>query len=827
VNYVKTNINVCSHSNLQIRPGYKKYFLFLLLLFFLITAKSLFAQTITIKDFTTNQPLEIVTIYSEDLQRSALSDAKGNADISLLKNAEKIRFQLLGYENIVKSYKQLEENNFIVLMKPSSISIDEVVISASKWDESKKDIPQKIAVVRPADIFFQNPQTAADMLGTTGQVFIQKSQPGGGSPMIRGFAANRVLIVVDGVRMNNAIFRAGNLQNIISIDPFTLERAEVVFGPGSVIYGSDAIGGVIDFITLSPKLSSSDIIYYNINAAVRFSSANQENTGHFDINTGFKNWGLVTSLTYTTFGDLKMGSSGPDEYKRLEYAEIINGIDSTVVNPDPLVQIPGGYDQINFMQKIRFTPDINWDINYGFHYSATSDYPRYDRLLEYRNGNLRSAVWYYGPQKWIMHNLNIRNFSSNILYDKASFLFAYQKFEESRHDRTFNRTAFNHQREIVDVFSFNFDFSKELNKEQKLFYGAEALLNKVNSTSESEDISTGTIKPIGTRYPDGSASNSFAAYLNYKNELTEKLTFKFSTRYTYITLDAEFDTTFYPFPFTEANLNTGAVNGSAGLTYRPQEEWQFNFNLSTGFRAPNIDDVGKVFESEPGAVVVPNPNLKPEYAYSLETGITKRFENIAKLDITAFYTLLDDALVRRPFMLNGRDSILYDGENSQVLAIQNAAEAYAWGIEAGLEIQLPEGFSISSKLNFQNGEEQDEETGKYIPLRHAAPLFFTSHLNYIRERFKADLYFIYCGEISYADLAPSERSKPHIYAIDENGNPYSPDWYTLNFKAGYQLTDYLQINAGIENIADQRYRPYSSGLTAAGRNFVFSVRTRF
>ncbi len=711
-------------------------------------------------------------------------------------------------------------------MKPSNISLNEILISASRWDEEKKDVPQKITVIRPAEIFFQNPQTAADLLGTTGQVFVQKSQLGGGSPMIRGFSANRVLIVVDGIRMNNAIFRAGNLQNVISVDPFTLERAEVIFGPGSVIYGSDAIGGVMDFMTLLPKLSLSDNIYYNVNAAGRFSSANEEKTGHVDVNIGLKNWGFLTSYTYSTFGDLKMGSNGPEEYKRLEYAEVINGIDSAIANPDPLVQVPSGYDQTSFMQKIRFMPDENWDINYAFHYSATSDYPRYDRLIEYRSGALRSAVWYYGPQKWIMNSLNIKNYSANGLYDKSSYIFAFQKFEESRHDRTFRRTAFNHQTERVDVFSVNLDFSKEIAKDQNLFYGAEVLLNKVNSTGESDNINTGIREPIGTRYPDGSTNNSFAAYLNYKNSLSALTLFQASARYTFITLEAEFDTSFYPFPFTEASLNTGALTGSAGLTYRPQEDWQFNFYLSTGFRAPNIDDIGKVFESEPGAVVVPNPDLKPEYAYSIEGGIIKQFSDIAKFDITGFYTLLDDALVRRPFILNGQDSILYDGDMSGVLAIQNAAKAYAWGIEAGLEIQLPKGFSISSRLNFQQGEEQDETTGEYVPLRHSAPLYFTSHLIYIMERFKADLYLNHSGEISYNDLAPSEQSKPTIYAMDENGNPYSPDWYTINLKAGYQFTDLLYLNAGVENITDQRYRPYSSGIVSPGRNFIFSLRTR-
>jgi hemoglobin/transferrin/lactoferrin receptor protein len=794
-------------------------------LFVLITVQCLYSQSVTVKDAVTNQPLELVVIFNEDLQKSALTNMGGKADISSFSESEKISFQILGYEDTVLSFNTLLSNDFVVMMKPESISLNEIVISSSRWGEEKKNIPQKIVTIRPAEIFFRNPQTAADMLGTTGQVFVQKSQLGGGSPMIRGFAANRVLIVVDGIRMNNAIFRAGNLQNVISIDPFSLERAEVLFGPGLAIYGSDAIGGVMDFITLSPRLSFSENIIYHINAGGRYSSANNEKTGHFDLNIGLNNWGFVTSYTYSTFGDLSMGSSGPEEYKRTEYVKTFNGIDSVISNAEPLVQVPGGYEQNNFLQKIKFIPDENWDFNYTFNYSSTSDFARYDRLIEYRNNNLRFARWYYGPQKWMMNSLNIKNFTANLFYDKLSLIFAYQNFEESRHNRLFGRDILNHQRETVDVYSFNLDLSKKLSENQNLFYGGEVLINKVGSGAESEDIKSGIKTPAGTRYPDGSTNNSYAVYLNYKNLITHQLTLQASGRYTFTTLNAEFDTVFYPFPFTRASLNTGAVTGSTGLTYRPREDLQFNFNLSTGFRAPNIDDLGKVFESEPGSVVVPNPDLKPEYAYSIEGGIIKSFGDIVKIDLALFYTLLDDALVRRPFILNGQDSIMYDGEISRVLAIQNAAQAYAYGIEAGVEIKLSAGFNFSSRVNFQQGEEQDEDSGEFIPLRHAAPFYSVSGLSFFHGKLKSELSFIYSGEISYNDLAPSERNKPAIYAVDDNGNPYSPEWYTINFKAAYQLTDFLQFNAGVENITDQRYRPYSSGIAAPGRNFVFSIRT--
>ena len=165
-------------------------------------------------------------------------------------------------------------------------------------------------------MLFTNPQTAADLLQSSGQVYVQKSQLGGGSPIIRGFSTNRLLIAVDGVRFNTAIFRGGNVQNIISIDPFAVARTEVILGPGSVVYGSDAVGGVMNFYTKKPKFSFKEGYSFSGNSTVRYATANKEKTGHFDFNIGAKKWAFLTSVTYSDFDNLRMGSHGPDDYLR-------------------------------------------------------------------------------------------------------------------------------------------------------------------------------------------------------------------------------------------------------------------------------------------------------------------------------------------------------------------------------------------------------------------------------------------------------------------------------------------------------------------------------
>ena len=791
--------------------------------FLIIFTISLHAQIVTVKDQVTQSPLELVSIYNSDPNRALLTNPNGKVNIERLDKNKKIILQLLGYERFETTYSDLEANNFIVLMKATAISLDNVVVSSNRWEENKSEVPNTIEVITPRDVDFQNPQTTADMLGMSSNVFIQKSQLGGGSPMIRGFATNRLLIVVDGVRMNNAIFRSGNLQNVISLDPNSLSHTEVIFGPGSVIYGSDAIAGVMNFHTLSPRLSLGGNVILNAAAMGRFSSADLEKTGHLHFNIGLNNWGFLTSVTYSDFEDLVMGSNGPDDYLRPTYQTRINGKDTVVNNPDPKKQVPSGYSQVNFMQKILFSPVNEWEFEYAFHYSTTSDCPRYDRLIRPKGNTLRSAEWYYGPQKWMMNNLMITNFSGNSIYDLSKLIVAYQNFEESRHDRNLNSDDKTNNAEKVNAFSANLDVIKDIDEKSNLFYGVELILNKVESTGNTKNIVTGEITPGPSRYPDGSTWNSYGAYLTYKNKFSPQYILQAGIRYNYVTLDATFDTTFYAFPFTTAKQRNGALTGNAGLVLHPTHDWQINLNFASGFRSPNIDDIGKVFDSEPGAVVVPNPDIKPEYGYNAELSLTKIFENIAELDITGYYTYLDDALVRRDYTLNGMDSIYYNGELSKVQAIQNSAFATIWGVELAVDLNFAEYFNLKSSFNYQKGEEEDD-AGDKVPLRHAAPWFGRTEFIFRMDRLEADLYAVYNGEIENEDLAPSEQEKDYIYAKDANGNPYQPSWYTLNLKLSYQLLDYFEVYLGLENITDQRYRPYSSGISAPGRNFIGSLR---
>jgi hemoglobin/transferrin/lactoferrin receptor protein len=524
-----------------------------IILLFILSISSNFAQNIKVLDEKSQKPISGVAVFNNDKSITGITDFVGNIDVSNFSDVEKITFQHISHINLILTKEEIIAAGNKVMLGVDSSALEEVVLSVSKFKQKKGKIPQKITSITSEDIMFSNPQTSADLLESSGNVYIQKSQLGGGSPIIRGFSTNRLLIAVDGIRFNTAIFRGGNVQSVISIDPFTVDHTEVILGPGSVVYGSDAIGGVMNFYTKKAKFSFKEGISFSGNTIARYATASEEKTGHIDFNVGLKEWAFLTSVSYTDFGDLKMGKYGPDDYLRPEYAGTINGEDVMVTNDDPRLQVPTAYDQINAMQKIRYMPSNNWDFNLGLFYTTTSDYPRYDRLIRERNGQLRSAVWDYTPQEWINGNLMITNKGTSF-YDKSILTLSYQNFKEGRKDRNFGDDVLYETKEKVGAYTSALDFIKKFGK-SKLFYGLEYVYNKVNSNGKQTNINNGDTVLTASRYPEGSTWQSMAAYFSLQSKLAENLSFQAGLRYNHILLFANFDTLFYDFPFTRKCRN--------------------------------------------------------------------------------------------------------------------------------------------------------------------------------------------------------------------------------------------------------------------------------
>ena len=789
-------------------------------------------------------PVIGVTFWSKKAAISEVSNAKGRVRIDRFRGQVQIEIQALGYRKIVLSYQELQALNDTLYLESEIFQLENVVVSATRWKQNYTSVSQAISIIEPEVIERRQPQTMADALGLSGKVFIQKSQQGGGSPMIRGFATNRLLYSVDGIRMNTAIFRSGNIQNVINLDPFSMQRTEILFGPSSVMYGSDAIGGVMSFETLTPEFALDSLrkVFNPIvsgNAVIRGTTANNERTGHFNVQLGWNKWAWLGSISRYRYDHLRQGSNGPDDYVKNYYVDDWEGIfqplndepvpDKIVEQSDPMLQIPSGYDQWNTLQKIRWQPTDGMDVQYTFQYSETSNYGRYDRHLRLQDGLPRYAQWDYGPQGWKMHLLSLKmgGNTNGAMYDQLVIKGANQQFWESRISRNFGELSIEKQNELIQANSIHIDAIKWLNERMLLSYGVEWVQNKVNSEAHVRQLSTDASKAGLPRYPDATWT-SLAAFLHSDIQINTTTKVQAGVRYNTYHIDAQFGDSdrLDSQLFETANLRDRAVVGSFGLISRPNNDWVLKLNLGTAFRSPNVDDMGKIFDSEPGAVTVPNPNIMAEYAWNIDAGVVHRVINGLKLEVNAYWTHLENAMVRRDFELNGQTTILYQGIISRIQAIQNAAYAQVYGLQWSLDAQLNNRWLLTTRMNLQKGEEELDD-GSISPSRHVAPYFGESSLTYEYNSLSGSLIHRFQGTKSHSQMAVTEREKIELYALDAEGLAYAPSWGVWNLVGKYEFTDWGNILLQLENLTDQRYRPYSSGISAAGRSVQLGFSVRF
>ncbi|RYZ55800.1 MAG: TonB-dependent receptor [Sphingobacteriales bacterium] len=708
------------------------------------------------------------------------------------------------------------------------LQLDDVVISANKFTENKKYVSQQIMSVNKKEIEWYMPQTTAVMLEQTGNVFVQKSQLGGGSPVLRGFEASRVLLVIDGVRMNNAIYRAGHLQNAITVDNNILEKVEVLYGPASTLYGSDALGGVISFRSIDPKLSITGAPVISVNAMTRYSTAYDEKTGHADFSIGFRKFASLTSITYSSFGDLRQGNNRNPFYgdfgKRNQYVTRVGGVDSIVNNSDPNIQKGSGYHQVDLMQKFIFQQNNAIRHSLNLQYSTTSDVPRYDRLTDLRSGKLRFAEWYYGPQERFMAAYQIHIRPVGGFFNEIKGGANYQIIEESRVQRDRGKNGLQSRIENVHVAGYFLDFRKVMGRHE-LVIGTDGQLNDVKSEANEKNIVTGDISPLDTRYPaGGSKMNYHAVYAQHLWKLIpEKLILNDGLRYSYTSLNSSFgDSSFFDFPYQDAAQKHTAVSGNLGLVYLPGRFWKIALNGSTGFRSPNIDDLVKVFESAGGVqLVVPNPDLKPEYTYNLDLGLSYAFPDLLKVEINGFYTSFRNAIVLGKHQYNGQDSIFYGGANTAVVAAQNKARASIYGVSTGATVLLSPRVTLHGTVNYTYGRYFDENDEK-APMDHIPPVFGKLSLRYQPKAYSVEGYALFNGWKHLADYNPFGEDNQQYATVHG-----MPEWYTLNIRAGYSWREKLSIEMALENILDVNYRAFASGISAPGRNFVVSLRGRF
>jgi hemoglobin/transferrin/lactoferrin receptor protein len=784
-----------------------------------------FAQkTIKVIDLATYKPVANVMVSKAD-KSAEFGKTNEKGEIQLNFKELNFLFSHPDYLSIVFSAQEIESSKYKVFINQNVNSFEEVVVSASRFEEKKNDVSQKIQVLRASEIAAQNQSSMADVLANSGNVMVQKSQLGGGSPIIRGFETNKVLMVIDGIRMNNAIYRGGHLQNIVTLDNAIMDRVEVVFGAGSVVYGSDALGGVMNFTTKSPVFSTTDTVLVKAAAFTRYFSAANGFSGHADISIANKRFGSLSSFTFSKYGDLRQGAKRRSFVgnfgARTWYAATFNGVDSMVMNADTNVQVGSGYTQYDILQKFSFKQNDLITHKLNFQLSNSGDIPRYDRLTLESASKPKFAVWNYGPQKRFLAAYTLDFKKKNTFFDQGRLILAYQAIEESRIVRKFNDSWETNNIEKLDIFTINADFFQKI-KKHELRYGTEAFLNLVNSSAFAKNVATNTIRDTSTRYPDaGSSMRSAAIYATHTWEISDKFILNDGLRFSYVGLNANFtDTTYFPFPFNSINQNNSAFNGNLGFVYLPSKTWRITANTSTGFRAPNVDDLSKVFESVPGSVVVPNPNLKVEYTVNGELGITKEILRGLRASINFYYTNLSNALITQNSQFQGADSIQYGGELSQVMSTVNAGKAYIYGIEGALAGQLNKYITVLGTVNYTKGR-IITDTVPY-PLDHIPPVFGKFSVISSVNKLRTELYVNYAAWKRVKDYNMIGEDN-FSYATAEG----MPSWFTLNARVSYSITKDISFQLACENILDQNYRQFASNISAPGRNFILTLKGNF
>ena len=823
-----------------------KYNLFLF--FFLVTGFC-FSQKIKIIDKHTGKSIRNVTVYNEESTINLSSDNEGFVDVSVFKKNENILFSHISYEPQKIKKTILQKQKMVVFLNKQSAQLDEIVLSVFKKSEKTNRIAEQIAVVSSKEIQKISPQTSADLLATIPGIKVQKSQFGGGSPVIRGMESNRVLLVVDGVRMNNAIYRKGHLQSSISVAPNMLDKTEVVFGPSSVLYGSDALGGVIHYYTKTPKLSAEEEVKSQFFS--RFSSVNQEITSHVSAELRFSNWASLTSISFSNFGDLQSGSRRSHGFKDwgkvFYYSENRYGnyTENPTVNPRPEVLKNTGYHQTDFLQKFFIPLSKNTDLKINLQYSTSSNIPRFDRLIEFKNNSLKFAEWNYGPQNRFLLSSQFLIHPNKKWLESGSITGAYQQIKESRIQRKFGSLDRSYREELVNVFSVNGDFSVSLTQDKKrvLSYGFEFTYNDVISKSfgKTLQVSNGQINgsssgfKVQSRYPDGGSNYlSSSAYIAYRQDLNSKTTLNTGLRFTNTTLHALWlDQTFIHLPETNITAVNSAVTATIGYVYRPGKNWQLNSVVSSGFRSPNIDDIGRVREKS-GNISIPNIHVNPEFAYNVEIGLQKYFNDKKfRVGANVYYSLLDN-YIQRDFVYNtdgSKKQVQFDGEFGNAITNQNKGTAYVFGYTLSYLGKISSTINSSGFITYTKGRTYDTKE----PMSSIPPLFGRVEINYKKDKieFGAALKFNSKKDIEDFNITEGIDNHDLTPIIDPNAildsDKYygSPSWMTIGLTSNYLLSDTFSIQARLDNIFDEHYIEFASGISAPGRNASISFVANF
>ena len=659
--------------------------------------------------------------------------------------------------------------------KDPSNTLDAIQVTGTRREELSQDIPVAVTIKTRAELDRTPAQTVADLLHGEIGTFVQQTTPGQGVVIVRGLKGSEVLHLVDGFRLNNAFFRNAPNQYPALVDALAVEQVEVVRGPSSVLYGSDAMGGVVHMITKEPKFAGREWQTSGIWKS-RYGSADSSTHNRIALQTGREGLAMQLGSSYQDVKTLRVGGG-----EALPFTEFTARFADFALSWQP-------HEQHGLQVKMQ--------------YARQPKTPRFDELVPgFGQTRPTSSEFLFIPQARYFGLIRYKNGAATTLYDGFDLTIGRQDIVDGRLNRDFGSPNRDTEQSRSELGGVLMQFDKTLT-DSLWTYGFERFDDRITSTRTRANISTGAISARAPRFPDGSSMDSNGAFVALDYYGIERLDIQAGLRH------SRFDVKLPPVPGVGIGIDISPkqTTGNLGLRFTLTEQVNFVANIGRGFRAPNVFDLG-AFGARPGnRFNQPNGELAPEVIDSVDTGVkwsTEKWQGEAYV----FKSRYQDKITS-----------LENGDRTPagqiIVRNVNAAALDLYGIELMSRYQFSNKTKGYLSATLTRGTEKltlSEDNADRIP-----PLFGKVGVSFsASDAVSFDAYSLYAtrqDRLSARDL------------LDPRINPAgTAGWVSLNLRADWKLSDTIKMGFSAENVADKRYREHGTGLDEPGRNFGVSL----
>ena len=727
------------------------------------------SQQLRVLDAETRTPLMSAHLRSAGM---VLTTAE-NGKVDLAGTTGTLNISHTGYLTAVA-----EPGDTVILLKPSGLQLlNTITITASRTERLALETDRSVSILDQTTIHAGTPRTVPEALQQETGIWVQKTNHGGGSPIIRGMMGNQVLLMVDGIRMNNTTYRFGPNQYLSTLDPYLLDRLEVVRGGSSVLYGSDAMGGVVQSFSRDPRfVNSKQFTITEGQVTGGWMSAGMETSGSLRIDAGNNRFAISATGSLFHFGDLLAGGS----LGRLS---------------------PTGYRQHSGTIRAKAKLTDNSQLTFAHQEMVQRDVPRYDQVLQ--GGYQR---YDFDPQSRRLDYLRLDHQHSLAMARRITLTVFNSGTMEGLITRKSNSGTQKDQNDKVATNGFTAEVESQPERRWTIRSGAEFYHDRVQSTAYTTDLTNGTRTMVRGAYADGSTSTSASLYTSHQLDL-QRFSLSGGLRYTRVALSIRDGR------FGDQRINPDALVGSVSAGWKISQPLRLYGSLHSGFRAPNVDDLSKFGTVESGVFEIPATGLKPEHSLSEEIGI-KFLKKMISFSAAWYRTSVTDLVDRIPALYEGTPT--FEGRN--VYQKANTGQARYTGLEAEAEWTLTGHLTLKGQATWTYGE----NLTKKEPARRIPPLFGKVALRYLAGNFSLMITGNVAGQQDR--LAPGDRADARIALRLQDG--VMPGWTTIDLSAGWSKGPW-SLNLNIRNMGNVAYRVYGSGVDGYGRHAVLRLAYRF